>query len=144
MNKIDIVREAFNLNDPDRAGSHLTDDFQGTDAVGSPPFDKASWTGMGYMLKAAFPDMDFVIEDIWEEGDNVMVMGHFAGTFTNDLDLSPMGMGVIPANGQAIVWPDSTSIVSFAGDKIVRSHDTATGPDAGFAGFFRPLGVDMG
>ncbi len=144
MSRVDIAREAFNLNDPDRAESHLADDFQATDEVGSPPFDKTSWIGMGHMLRAAFPDIDFIIEDIWEEGNEVMITGHFAGTFTYDLDLSPMGMGVIPANGQAIVWPDSTNIVSFAGDKVVHSHDTSTGPDAGMAGFFKPLGVDMG
>ncbi|NIO13348.1 MAG: hypothetical protein GTO31_05630, partial [Xanthomonadales bacterium] len=88
-------------------------------------------------------DIEYVIEDIREEGEGVRVVGRFAGTFTNDLDLSIMNLGVIPATGAPVDFPTSTSQVSFEGGKISRSHDTDTGPDAGVAGFLKALGVDM-
>lgn len=142
MNKIDIVKVAFDFDNADSA-SLLSDDFQSTDAVGGPPTDKSMWIGMGQMMRASFPDISYVIQDIREEGDSVMVTGRFSGTFVNDFDLSAMGMGVIPATGAAVEFSDGTSQVSFDGDKISRVHDPDTGPNAGMKGFLRALGVDM-
>ena len=141
MNKVDIVREAFNLDNPELRASHLADDFQATDSLGGLPNSKEVWLGMGQMLRASFPDMEYVITHIHEEGDGVHVAGHFAGTFTSDLDMSPMGMGVISATGKKVMWPDSTRQVSFDGDKISRLHSPDTGPDAGVGGFLKALGA---
>ena len=136
MNKTDIVKEAFVMGGD---GSHLADNFQGTDAVGGPPLDKAGWVGMGHMMKASFPDIEYVIEDMHMHGDDVHVQGYFKVTFSNDLDLSQMGMGVIPASGKMIQWPSGSQMVSFEGEKIVRAHDPDTGPNAGLAGFLKPI-----
>jgi hypothetical protein len=141
MNKEDIVREVFAF---DLTGSHLADNFQFTDSVGSDPMNKEMWLGMGHLMTAAIPDVDFAIESIEEDGEDLLVTGRFIGTFTNDFDLSALGMGVIPATGQPINMPSSTSRVSFEGDKIVHNHDLTTGPDAGIAGFIKGLGADMG
>ena len=143
MNRIDIVKAAFDFDNPDSA-SLLSDDFQSTDAVGGPPMDRSMWIGMGQIMRASIPDASYIIEDIREEGDGVTVTGRFSGTFVNDFDLSAMGMGVIPATGAAVDFPDSTSQVSFNGDKISRVHDPDTGPNAGMQGFLKALGADMG
>jgi predicted ester cyclase len=144
MNKVDIVKTAFNFDDPEQSAALLADDFTATDSVGSPPMDKAGWAGMGEMMRASFPDIDYVIEDIREEGAGVKVTGYFTGTFTNDLDMTPLGMGVVPASGAKVRWPSSTSQVSIEGGKITNSHGTDTGPDAGMAGFLKVIGADMG
>jgi hypothetical protein len=73
-----------------------------------------------------------------------MLTSHWEGTFVNDFDLSAMGLGVAPATGKAVVFPTSTIRISFDGDKISRIHDPATDPDAGPAGFFKALGMEMG
>jgi predicted ester cyclase len=139
MNKIDIVRNAFSFDDPEGSQELFSDDFQATDSVGGPPMDRAGWFGMGEMMRASFPDIDYVIDDIKLDGEDVLVVGRFKGTFQNDFDLSAMNMGVIPASGNAVEFPDGTSRVSFEGDKIARSHSLDTGPEAGMAGFIAVL-----
>jgi hypothetical protein len=46
MNKIELVRAAFDLDDPDQY-SHYSDDFQFTDALGNPPQDKDTFIAGG-------------------------------------------------------------------------------------------------
>jgi predicted ester cyclase len=142
MNKIELVKQAFNLDSPDRA-SYLSDNFRWTDELGSPAVDRSSWLAMGQLLESALPDMSLIIDDIREEGDRVVIKNHFSGTFTKDLDLSSMGLGVIPATGKAFVFPAQRDRVSFDGDKISEIHNLETGPDAGVAGFLKALGVKM-
>ena len=144
MNKIDIAKVTYSFDDLEESNKYLSDDFQGTDEVGGPPFDKAGWIGMGQMFKNSFPDIKVVIEDIHEEGDSVMLTSHFTGTFTKDFDLSAMGMGVIPASGEAVKFPSSTSRISFNGDKVSRTHNLDTGPEAGFPGLLNAFGVPAG
>jgi len=144
MNKIDLVKETYSFEDLEQSNSHLSDDFQGTDAVGGPPFDKAGWVGMGQIFTHSFPDIKVVIEDIHEHGDKVMITSHYTGTFTNDFDLSAMGMGVVLASGEIVTFPSSTSEISFDGDKVSRTHDIETGPDAGFPGLLKALGMPAG
>jgi len=139
MNKIETVKAAFNMGDPKEQKKYYSDDFQATDAVGSPTMDLNMWFGMGELMKAAMPDAGFTIEDIREEGEDVLVKGHFHGTFENDFDLTALNMGVIPASGKLITFPSGTSRVSFKGDKISRNHDLDTGPNAGTAGFIAAL-----
>lgn len=144
MNKIDIAKETYSFADLEKSSTHLSDNFQGTDEVGGPPFDKAGWIGMGQMFKHSFPDIKVVIEDVHEHGDKVRFTSHFTGTFTNDFDLSAMGMGVIPASGEMVTFPSSTSEISFDGDKVTGTHNLDTGPEAGFPGLLKALGVPAG
>jgi predicted ester cyclase len=140
MNKIDIVKTAFNFDTPPEVSNgYLSDDFQWSDSVGSPPMNKEAWIGMGEIMRASFPDVGNVIEEIRQEGENVFVVNHFTGTFKHDFDLSAMNMGVIPATGKAVKFPSSTVRVSFHGDKISGLQDLDTGPNAGMAGFLAAL-----
>ena len=143
MNKIELVKLAFNGDGPEQ-GFYLSDDFQWSDELGNPAMDKASFLAMAQPLQSALPDLSLVIEDIREDGDDVLVTSHYAGTFTNDLDLSSVGMGVISATGKAIVLPSQRDRVSFDADKLSEVHNLETGPDAGMAGFNTALGAGMG
>jgi predicted ester cyclase len=143
MNKIDLVRAVIigiDSSDSDPSPFYA-DDFQATDSVGGQPMDKRAWLAMTPLMRASFPDIEYVIDDIHEEDNKVRVTGHFVGTFTNDLDLSALGVGVIPANGKKIKWPTSSGLITVKGDKITRWHDTDTGPDAGFSGFLKVIGA---
>jgi len=137
MNNVDVVRSAFQFEQPELSQSLIADDFQATSNSGDPPMDKATWLGMGDLMRASFPDVDYVIEDISEEGGKVKVTGYFTGTFTNDFDLSAMGMGVYPASGKKIRWPSETSMVTVEDGKITNSHSESS---AGMAAFLEPLG----
>jgi hypothetical protein len=143
MDKIELVRKVNDWSEPLRK-DYYTDDFQLTNAQGAPPSDTEATLAMGQLMQSAMPDISTVIEDIREDGDDVVLTSHWEGTFVNDFDLSAMGLGVAPATGKAVVFPTSTIRISFDGDKISRIHDPATDPDAGVAGFFKALGVEMG
>lgn len=144
MNKIDTVKAVYSFDNVEQNAKYLSDDFQGTDSVGGPAFDKAGWVGMGQMFKGSLPDIKIVIDDIHEEGDSVMVTSRIKGTFTNDFDLSSMGMGIIPATGKMVEFPASTTKVSFNGDRVSIFHNTETGPNAGLPGMMKALGADAG
>jgi hypothetical protein len=143
MNKMELVKLAFNGDGPE-PGFYLSDDFQWSDELDNPAMDKASFLAMAQPLQSALPDLSLVIEDIREDGDDVLVTSHYAGTFTNDLDLSSVGMGVISATGKAIVLPSQRDRVSFDADKLSEVHNLETGPDAGMAGFIKALGAGVG
>lgn len=143
MNKIELVKTVNKWHLPDR-DSFYADNFQYTDPLGSPPMDKGVFLTMGQMIESALPDVSTVIEDIQEENGEVVVTSHWEGTFKNDFDLSPMGMGVIPATGKAVVFPTSTVRIGFDQDKISRIDNETTGPDVGMPGFLKALGANMG
>jgi hypothetical protein len=143
MNKIELVKSAFRVDNTDRS-SYLSDNFHWTDELGSPPIDRSSWLAMGSLMESAFPDLSLIIDDIREEGDSVVVTSHSSGTFVNDLDLSAMGLGVLPATGKAFVTAAERDRVSFDGDKILEIHNQETGPGTGMAAFIKALGADMG
>jgi predicted ester cyclase len=141
MNKKEFIKKAYAMDSPDQ-GAYFSDDFQWTDSLGSPPMDKSTWLGMGDLMQSAFPDIELIVEDIREEGDSLVVTSRFRGTFKKDLDLSPLGMGVIPATGKAIDFPSQADRVSIENGKISRMHNVETGPDAGMAGFFKAIGAN--
>jgi hypothetical protein len=144
MNKVDIMKIVFSFDNFEESQQYLSEDFQGTDSVGGPTFDKAGWTGMGQMFKGSLPDIKVVIDDVQENGYMLTVKSHFTGTFTNDFDLSAMGMGVIPANGKFVEFPPSSAEISFNGDQVTKFHNTETGPEAGLPGIMKALGAQMG
>jgi len=118
--------------------THLSDDFQYLDKDGNVTMDRAGYIGLGHLLTASFNDLKFLYSDVRDEGDGVMVTSHWEGTFTGDLDLSAMGMGVVPASGKKIVWPESSSKWKVEGDKVVSIQDLSTG---GIGEFLALLGV---
>jgi len=136
MNNAEIVKAAFQLEKPEVTRSLLAEDFQATNVSGEPPMDRESWLGMGDLMRASLPDIDYVIENIREQEEGVLITGYFTGTFTNDFDVSFMGMGVIPATGMKIRWPSATSRVTIEDGQITRSHALSA---EGIAAFFEPL-----
>lgn len=57
---------------------------------------QAEHLGMGHAFKAAFPDSHMAVDNAVESGNEVVMLGHFRGTHTGDLQ-SPGG--TIPASG---------------------------------------------
>jgi hypothetical protein len=143
MNKRELVIKAFGFADFEAVKSLFSDDFQFTDGSGGPALDKAAWFGMGATLIAAFPDMEEIFDEVKEDGEQLIVRDHWVGTFTNPLDLSAAGAGVIPPSGKKVVFPDSTVRVSFKGDQISSVDIINPGPDSGLAGIFKALGVSL-
>lgn len=147
-NKLDIYNsyyEAAWANPPSsltEAGStYFSNGFQSLDRDGNVQMDKEAYLGMTQMTFASFADFKAVLHDVREEGDAVILRSHFEGTHTGDLDLSAMGLGVIKASGNRIVWPEAKTKWTFEGDKItsIQAMDDA----GGLGAFLAPLGVKM-
>jgi hypothetical protein len=140
MNKIDIVRKAIGFETPVTEQKALFDDeYQFTDSIGGPAMDKAAWFAMGDLYRAAMSNPGYAIDEIHQEGEDVILTGRFTGTFVHDFDLSAMHMGVIKATGKPVKFSPSTSRISFKGDKIVHNHELGTGPNAGLPGFLAAI-----
>lgn len=118
----------------------LSDDFQQIDAKGNAVLNKEGYIGGGQMMAAAFEGFTWVLSDLRDEGDSVVMTGHFEGTHTADLDLSPFGAGVIPASGKKIVFPDANLRWVIEGDKIVREE--AMDESGSLEAFIAVLGVE--
>lgn len=146
--KLDVVRtfiDAAWTNPPasviEANETYLSDDFQSLDKDGNVVLTKETQIGMVHLLTAAFKDFKGFYSDVHEEGDSVIVSSHFEGTHTGDLDLTAMDMGVIPASGKKIVWPETTIEVKIEGDKIVSTKPY--GDSGGIEAFLEPLGVTL-
>ncbi len=104
--------------------------------------DMDTWLALEKLVRVSFSDFRSSIESIREEDDVVELKVQNSGTFTNDLDLSSVGMGVIPATGKVVNFPSEFVQVFFDGDKISRVHTLETGAgagDAGIAGFVKAI-----
>jgi predicted ester cyclase len=142
--KLDVVREYAELigigSNIEAVAAYVSDDFQNFDKDGSFVANKEMLIAGMQMLNHAFTDYGFVLKGVREEGDFVIMSGHFEGTHTGDLDLSAMGIGVIPASGKKIVWPEASAKTTLEGDKIIRME-----PYSGAAGWqvwLAALGVE--
>ena len=121
--------------------AYLSDDFKSLEKDGSVSMDRQTYVGIGALMFTAFKDLKGVIDELQEEGDSVIVRSHFEGTHTGDFDLSAMGMGVIPASGKKIVWPESSNKFTIKGDKIVSITNLESSNSV--AAFLEPLGVKL-
>jgi hypothetical protein len=146
--KLDLYKAYYTAawaNPPDSldeaAKMYISDDFKSLDPSGKPDQDRATWLATGRLLASALTDFKSVSSGMREEGDGVIVTAHFEGTHTKDLDLSAMGLGVVPASGKKIVWPDSEYKFTVVGDKIVSVQPI--GENGGTAAFLEPLGIKM-
>ena len=117
-----LIKEWSDLppDELERSASYLSEDFQSYDSDGNVVLTKEAWIGMGQMLQTSFTGFEWLRTGLREEGDDIIITGHFEGTHTSDLDLSAFGAGVIPASGKKIVWPEGTSKVTVEGGKITR------------------------
>lgn len=143
ISKLDIVRAYLDAAAVDMMAAvddYLSDDFHTTDPDGNVELTKDGFVGMGRMMLTSFTDYTWVTADIREEGDQVIFSGHFEGTHTSDLDLSAMGLGVVPASGKKIVWPEASMKLTVEGDKIVKMEPH--GGAAGLQAFLAALGVE--
>lgn len=127
--KLDIVKALVRGNSLETADKYLADDFKNLDREGNVVMDRAAYFGLATLMYAAFDDFNYVATNVRQEGDDILMTGHLEGRHVNDFDLSAMGLGVIPATGRKIVWPDSTDRVVVEGDKIVSLTNIDGGND---------------
>jgi len=128
----------FNIDD---IANLLTDDFQNLDQDGNVALTKDGFLNLFRTMNAAFTHVGFAVTEMYEEGDYIIIRGHNEGVHTADLDLSAMGLGILPASGKKIVWSDASAKLTIAGDKVKRlePHSGA----AGLKAYLSALGIEL-
>ncbi len=141
----DVVREYAESigigGNREAVANYFADGFQLLDKDGNFVMNKEILLASMRQVNHAFTDYGFVLNDVREEGDFVIMSGHFEGTHTGDLDLSATGIGVIPASGKKIIWSDASEKVSLEGDKIIRMEPYAGA--SGMQAWLAALGVEL-
>ena len=123
----------------DAAAPYCTNNFTYSGPLPK-PVNLQEWRGLAGLFLKAFPDWNFNAKVSREEGNVVHLTAQVTGTQTGELDLTPLGMGVIPATGKSIALPQSPGRVTLAGDKIANFHLDVV-PGAGIPGILAQLGV---
>ena len=144
--KVDVIKAYYDsawVNPPqstiEAVTTYFSEDFQSLDKAGNVVMNREMLMGMTQLLLAAFKDFKAVYSDLHEEEDGVRMQFHFEGTQTGDLDLSAMGLGVVPGSGNKIVWPEATTKFIVKDDKIVAEREIS----GGMEWFLAPLGVKL-
>ncbi len=130
---------ALNAGDWDTVASYLADDFQFSGPVPE-PVGAAEWIGLNRTLQAGMPDMSINLRIVAVSGDEIQSEDQLTGTHTSDLDLTPLGIGVIPATGRSVTLPKETGVARVKDGKIASIH-LNTPQDGGIAGLLAQLGV---
>lgn len=137
----DAFLSKVNLLDILGAAPYCTDEFTYSGPLPE-PLGLHAWAETAAPFLKGIPDWNFNAKVIGEEANVVHVTAHVTGTHTGELDLSALGLGVIPATGKSIALPESKGRLTFDGDRIVNFHiDPAHG--AGVPGILAQIGASM-
>jgi steroid delta-isomerase-like uncharacterized protein len=104
--------EAINGGKMDLIEEFVSVDFVDHEELPGLGNDRESVKAFFGMLRTAFPDLKFAIEDVIEEGDKIVVRATMSGTHKGEF------MG-IPATGKSMSV-NAIDIVRFAGGKVVE------------------------
>ena len=130
---------AFNAGDLDEVAGYLAEDFQFSGPTPQ-PLGAAEWLGMTRALQAAFPDIQYNLQIEAVEGDTVRTSTQLSGTHTGELDLTAMGLGVIPATGKRFANPKEYGEATVEGGKVASIRVEAA-EGSGLEGILRQIGV---
>ena len=104
------------------------------------PINAETWLGIHKNLKKAFPDLDYHFHVDGVDGDVTKISAELKGTHSGALDLSPIGLGVIPATDKSFATPREHGKVTCKGDKVVSwVVDKIEG--GGLMGLLNQLGI---
>jgi predicted ester cyclase len=137
----EAVVNAINAGDWETVASYLADDFQFSGPVPE-PLGPEEWIGTNMTLMAGMPDMAFNVQIVGIDGNVVRTVDQMTGTHTADLDLTQVGIGVIPATGIAISLPVENGFAEVVDGKLVSLH-LDTPPGGGMFGMLAQLGVEL-
>jgi len=120
MNQREIVQallDSVQRGDFEKAKSFLSNDYQFSGPVPE-PINVETWLGINKNLKKAFPNLDYHFHVDGVEGEVTKISAELKGTHSGVLDLSPLGLDVIPATDKSFATPREHGKVTFKGDKI--------------------------
>ena len=135
------MMDAVQNGDFKKARTYLTEDFQFSGPVPK-PLNPDEWIGISNALKTAFPDLQYQLKLERMSSNVVYGSAELRGTHKGTLDLSMMGMGVIPATGKSFHAARELVQVTVRGDKISEFR-TEKRKDAGVPFILETLGINL-
>lgn len=133
------LEAAFAAKDLDAVAGYLSDDFQFSGPTPE-PVGKGPYIGLTKAMLAAFPDINYNARATSVEGDVIKTTSQLTGTHTADLDLTPMGMGVIPPTGKSFSNPVEAGEMRVKDGKVV-SWEIERTEGGGLVGILAQIGV---
>jgi hypothetical protein len=135
-----LFEELTSSGPEDVAAKYMSEDLR-MEQDGFPVRDRDGWIASQKMFESSFPDMTEWFELEGVDGDVVGGTSCARGTHTGDLDLTPLGIGVLEATGKVV---ESRNEVEFTvrDDKVVRMV-AKPGAGGGIEGVLKQLGVEM-
>lgn len=133
--------EAFQAKDYATCQEYMSEDFQFSGPVPQPQ-SAQQWMGTIKGMNAAIPDIDYHLSITGAHDDHVHTQTQLAGTHTAEWDLSPMGLGVIPATNKAFSNPAEAGTMTVRDGKIT-SYKIQSLPGGGLPGILTQLGIEM-
>jgi hypothetical protein len=136
---VQALMDSVQKGDFAKARFLLSDDFQFSGPVPE-PINGEAWMGMSMNLKKAFPDLDYHFHVDGADSNVVKLSAQLKGTHSGDLDLTALGMGVIPPTNKSFANPYEHGRVTVKGDKVASwSVDPIEG--GGVMGILSQLGI---
>ncbi len=138
---VQALLDAVQLGDFHTAQSYLSDDFQFSGPVPE-PINGPAWLGMSASLLAAFPDLNYRFNVEKVNGDMVTISAELMGTHMGDLDLTSMGMGVIPPTRKSFATAHEHGHLTVQAGKV-REWAVQPSEGAGLMVILGQLGVKL-
>lgn len=138
---VQTLMDAVQKGDFAKAQDTLTNDFQLSGPVPE-PIGAPAWMGLSKSLKAAFPNLDYQFKVESVDGNMVHFTAELKGTHSGDLNLTAMGMGVIPATNKSFAATLEHGEASVQDGKVKTWHMNPT-EGAGLMAILGQLGVEL-
>ena len=108
------------------------------------PLGKDAYLNTMRNLINAFPDLDYHYRVIDADDEHVRYASYMTGTHTGDLDLTAMGMGIIPPTGKSFKTVEEEGEVWFTDEGKAKRIVIHTEEGGGLQGMLAQLGVQPG
>ena len=136
---VEALMNAVQAGDFAKAKTLMSDDFMFSGPTPQ-PINADAWMGMSASLKKAFPDLDYHFHVHSVEGDVVQLAAELKGSHHGDLDLTAMGMGMIPATHKSFANPHEHGTATVKDGKVTSWKVEST-PGGGVMGILAQIGV---
>ena len=136
---VQALMDAVQKGDFVKAQSTLSNDFQFSGPVPQ-PISGPAWMGMSASLKTAFPDLNYQFKTESVNGNTVHISAQLKGTHKGNLDLTAMGMGVIPPTNKSFAAAHELGKAIVQNGKV-KTWATQATEGAGLMAILGQLGV---
>jgi hypothetical protein len=136
---IQTLMDSIQKGDFETAKSLLSADFQFSGPVPKPLSGEA-WMGMSQSMKKAFPNLDYSFKLKGMDGDTADFSAQLKGTHSGELDLTGIGLGVMPATKKYFASAEAQGKITVKGDKVTSWAMQST-PGAGLMEILGQLGI---